>query len=329
VRSSFSPFNSFGQPGVGGGGYGDPFAGASFGSGYNPFVGFAIMGMGGGDGGGRGGGGGGSSFAAGRPFQNAFGNIGQSPDMAPNFGGFNNFGPAGGYYDSGGNWVNMDGGGGGGETPFVSPSNDYNTFQQQSFLPPWQAAIPPGRNSPDVVDAVNNLAARLGIDPSAAAAMIQMETHNNPSDLWSPRANTPGSQYYGMTQMGPDTFRDAGGTLDGLTWDQYQNATAPQQIATYAPWLEHYARTSPNNAASLILGGIGSLPPEMQAAIMQATQFGGNAKDWVAALGQGNMSMPVSRGQAGELGNASIGAMNDAFAKMMAKWPQQQIWSNY
>src|SRR6478672_5408598 len=86
--------------------------------------------------------------------------------------------------------------------------------------------IPAGRNSPDVVDAVKNLATRLGIDPSAVAAMIQMETHNNPSDLWNPLATT--NSYHGLTQMGSDTFKDARGRLGDLTWDQYKNATAPQ-----------------------------------------------------------------------------------------------------
>ena len=77
--------------------------------------------------------------------------------------------------------------------------------------------------------------------------------------------------------MGPGTFTDAGGKLNGLTYEQYQRATPAQQIATYGAWIDQYAK-SPGSAAALVKGGIGSLPPEMQAAIMQATQFGPSGK---------------------------------------------------
>ena len=102
-----------------------------------------------------------------------------------------------------------------------------------------------------------------------------------------------------MTQMGPGTFKDAGGKLDGMTCDQYPRATPAQQIddlrrrgSTSTPKPAQIA------AASLVKGGIGSLPPEMQAALMQGTQFSpsglNNGVSWVDALGQGNMSMPVT-----------------------------------
>jgi hypothetical protein len=193
----------------------------------------------------------------------------------------------------------------------------WDQFKGTTYRDPWEAAIPQGRYSPDVANTVRNLSTRYGWDPSALAAITQMESN------WNPQTAT--GQYRGMTQMGPQSFTDAGGRLGGLTWDQYQRATPAQQLATYGAWLDHYARTSPNNAASLVRGGIGSLPPEMQAAIMQGTQFGPNATNWVQALGEGNMSMRTTPSQqASALGDTSINAMRDEFARRMAAWPQQQ-----
>jgi hypothetical protein len=127
-----------------------------------------------------------------------------------------------------------------------------------------------------------------------------------------------------MTQMGENTFKDAGGRLGGLTWQQYLKATAAQQVNAYGDWIEQGARDGPGTAASLVKGGIGTLPPEMQAAIMRGTQFAPNATRWVTALGEGNMDVPIAGGQAEALGTTSINDMRDAFEKMMAAWPQTQ-----
>jgi hypothetical protein len=123
--------------------------------------------------------------------------------------------------------------------------------------------------------------------------------------------------------MGEDSFTDQkDGRLGGMTWQQYQRATPAQQVAMYSAWLDKYAK--PENAAGLVRGGIGTLPPEMQAAIMMGTQFGPNKTEWVRALGEGNMNVPTSTKQAPELAPWTIEAMRDAMAAQMAKWPQQQ-----
>ena len=122
---------------------------------------------------------------------------------------------------------------------------------------------------------------------------------------------------------GRGTFNDAGGRLNGLTYDQYMKATPAQQIATYGAWLNQGAKV-PNSAANLVAGGIGSLPPEMQAAIMMGTQFSPNSTSWVQALGEGNMDVPTSTKQAPELKPWTINAMRDVFAREMAAWPQTQ-----
>jgi hypothetical protein len=126
--------------------------------------------------------------------------------------------------------------------------------------------------------------------------------------------------------------------LGGLTWPQYQFGSPADQIGAYGDWLNYYSKGGPDTAASLVTGGIGSLDPAMQAAIMMGTQFGGFAglpdtTLWPQALAAGNMNMPVTTSkQALELGNSgypTIGTMYDAFANQMALWPQEQLYTNY
>jgi hypothetical protein len=203
--------------------------------------------------------------------------------------------------------------GGDGMADYQSPANDYNTFQQGSSTPAWQRAIPPERSSPELISAIDSLSQQYGWSPAAMAAIINMESVFNP-------LQATGS-YRGLTQMGPKTFAEAGGTLNGLTWEDYQKATPAQQVATYGAWIDHYAKGNPNNAASLVKGGIGSLPPEMQAAIMQATQFGPNSTDWVRALAEGNMSVPTTPyTQADALKPYTIEAMRNEFERRMQGW---------
>jgi hypothetical protein len=215
---------------------------------------------------------------------------------------------------------------------YPSALTNYNTFQQSSFLPPWQASIPSPWNSPATIDAIKQQAALYGYDPAAYVAMVQMETQNNPLDLWNPAANT--GQYYGLNQMAQKTFEEApGGMLGGLTWPQYQLASPASQIGAYGDWLNLYTQQGgPNSAAALVTGGIGSLDPAMQAAIMMGTQFTPNATGWPTALAAGDMNVPISIKQAQELGNygsPTIGTMYDAFTNTMAQWPQQQLYTNY
>jgi hypothetical protein len=218
---------------------------------------------------------------------------------------------------------------------FQSPGNDYNTFQQQSFLSPWQASIPAGRNSPEVVDAVKALAARLGTEPAAIAAMIQQETHDNPASLWNPQITPNRYGYRGMTQMGPETFTDAarmGTSIGGFpTIEDYQRGTAAQQIAAYGDWLDLYTRQNPQGAAAFVnSGALARLSPGEAAAILQGTQFSPNAARWVRALEQGDMNVPTTATrQAEELRPYTVNSMTDVAREHMAAWPQQRIWSDY
>lgn len=73
----------------------------------------------------------------------------------------------------------------------------------------------------------------------------------------------------GVTQMGPKAFQNFG-TVGGMTWDQYRNATAAQRIAAYGDWLDRYGGLK-------ILSDLGfdisSQPPAMQAAILMSFQI--------------------------------------------------------
>lgn len=195
---------------------------------------------------------------------------------------------------------------------YQSPSNRYDQFQKGATYP-WLNSIPSQHYDPTTINSVYRTAGNLGVDPAALAGVIGVESG------WDP-ANATGS-YRGMTQMGPQSFKEAGGQLGGQTWDQYRTGSGASQIDAYAPWLQHYAQGNPDNAASLVTGGIGGLDPPMQAAIMQGTQFGPNASGWVRALGEGNMSMPTTpSAQAKELGDTSIGQMYNAYANRMGRW---------
>jgi hypothetical protein len=200
----------------------------------------------------------------------------------------------------------------------------YDQFNGSTYRDPWIASIPEARRTAETVNMVKALSQKYGWDPAAYAAVVQMETKDSPQELWNPTAHNK-LGYWGLSQMGEDSFLDQkDGKLGGMTWQQYQKATPAQQVAMYSAWLEKYARNNPGSAADLVKGGIGSLPPEMQAAIMMGTQFGPNKKDWVQALGEGNMNVPTSTKQAPELAPWTIEAMRDAMAAQMAKWPQQQ-----
>ena len=69
-----------------------------------------------------------------------------------------------------------------------------------------------------------------------------------------------------MAQFGPDTFKDFG-TLGGLTWDQYKNGTAAQQIAAYSDWLGRYGGLK---RLSDLGFDVSSKPPETQFAILMS-----------------------------------------------------------
>jgi len=211
-----------------------------------------------------------------------------------------------------------------------SATGNYDAFKNTTYRDPWIAAIPEKFRTNETVDAMKDLAQQYGWAPAALANVIAMETKNsriagqkgiNPDSLWNTLTET--GQYHGLTQMGRGTFKDAGGRLNGLTYEEYKKASPAQQIKTYGAWIDQGAKI-PGSAADLVKGGIGSLPVEDQAAIMMGTQFGPNAKSWVSALGGGNMDVQTHTDQAAELKPWTINAMRDAMAKQMATWPQTQ-----
>ena len=279
--------------------------------------------------------GGGSPFRDfGRAFQSAFptgtnaGGIGSggSAGVAPGYGGFTP-GPSPGVPSAGrgfmgGGGVMAQGGDDDGATfaerwgqmqapaksgpdmsNFQSPANSYSTFQRGATNP-WTQKVP--NNDPNIMNSIYRAAGQMGNEPSALAGVIGVESN------WNPAAKT--GQYRGLTQMGPKSFAEAGGTLNGMTFDQYKSAPGEKQIDTYVPWLQSYARNNPNNAASLVAGGLGNVPAPTQAAIMQGTQFAPNSTRWPSALAEGNPYMPTTASkQAAELGNKSINAMTNSY----------------
>ena len=119
--------------------------------------------------------------------------------------------------------------------------------QNQPYAQPWHSLIPGGTpNTPEIIKQINYTAGRGRYDPEAFANVINTESR------WNPR--THNDKYYGATQMGADTFKEAGGRLGGMSFGQYQDAPLEQQIPAYGDWLQHYAQ--PNNAAGLATSGI-------------------------------------------------------------------------
>jgi len=124
--------------------------------------------------------------------------------------------------------------------------------------------------------------------------------------------------------MAPADFRTGGGTLGGLTYEQYLRATIPQQIAAYGD----YIASSPNFPYL----DYGSGDPALTAALLQGIQFSPQGTGWSDALLGGDTGMqiaygkkaPFYTGQADELRTTSIDDMRNAFAQRIAGWPQTQ-----
>ena len=188
-----------------------------------------------------------------------------------------------------------------------SPSNDYSTFQKGPSYN-WQASIPAGRSDPATINAIYRAAGTTGLSPAALAAMMNMES------TWDPKSSMLGN--YGLPQLSANMWGDYGGNFGGMDFNTFKGATGDRQIDAYADWL-----MKSNN---LNKGGIdvaSQTDPVMQAALLQAIQFGGNAMDWRNALAGGNMNVPVTKSpQAGDLGTTSINDMYGAYDKMMNAW---------
>jgi len=145
------------------------------------------------------------------------------------------------------------------------------------------------------VSSIGALAARLGVSPAAIAGVIKTESN------WNPQAGT--GSYHGLTQMGPDTFKEAGGKLNGLTYDEYLKASPDKQVDTYGAWLDHYGFSDKFKGAKIDLA---SMTPAQQAAYLQAFQFSPAVSNWIGA----DPNAPVTHTkQASALGSTSLADM--------------------
>ena len=181
------------------------------------------------------------------------------------------------------------------------------TAPAAAAAPASASYFPPG-TSPETIAAVNQLAAQKGLSPAAIAGVIKTESN------WNQGATSPGGKYKGLTQIGPDTFREAkGGTLGGLTYDQYLKATPAQQVAAYGGLLDHYGFADKAKAAGI---DFSKMSPAQQAAHLQAFQFSPAVADWQGA----DPSRPVTASkQASALGSTSLNDMTKYYEKMLGK----------
>jgi hypothetical protein len=109
-----------------------------------------------------------------------------------------------------------------------------------------------------------------------SAAVLGLET----GGTWDPRTHTIKNPNYGVGQISQPDFQTGGGTLGGLTFDQYKRASLAQQIAAYG----YYIASSPN-AAYL---DYGSGDPALTAALLQGIQFSPWGDAWSEALKGGS-----------------------------------------
>ena len=206
------------------------------------------------------------------------------------------------------------GAGGYGNT-FQPPPN----MQQGPTMPPWQANIPPAYRNPEVIAAVEEQARQLGVPPEAIVSVAQIEGSG-----WNPQHMT-GTQA-GIFQIAPDDFRTAGGTLGGMTYDQYRKASPAQQVAAYGD----YIRSSPNAAYLDAASG----DPALAASLMQGIQFSPQSDAFSKEFLAGNQDFQIAHddkgrapfytGQADALRYTTINDMRNAFARMIGNFPQTQ-----
>lgn len=163
-------------------------------------------------------------------------------------------------------------------------------------------------NSPEVLAALNEVARARGIDPAALAGVINTESN------WRTGAVT--GNYRGLSQIGAETFREAGGTLAGMSYDQFLRAGPAEQVRAYGAWLDHYKFGEKMERAGVDLS---RMSPAQQAAVLQGFQFGPNATSWQRALGSGDASVPTtSTKQASFLGDKSIETMTGYYERLFA-----------
>lgn len=176
---------------------------------------------------------------------------------------------------------------------------------------PSRAGVITGSNNYDRVipsnidsstrQALTEVAQTNGIAPAAIAMVINTESG------WNTQAQSPGGTYRGLTQIGEQTFTEAGGSLGGLTWSQYLNASPAQQIYAYGDWLRQYNFSSKLQQNNI---NFSNLTIPQQAAFLQGFQFAPNGTSWQQAFAQGNYNIATTNSpQASFLGSTSIADM--------------------
>jgi len=166
---------------------------------------------------------------------------------------------------------------------------------------------------PDLAAAILRVASERGLSPEAVINVIRTESN------FDPRAST--GSYYGLTQIGPATFREAGGRLAGMTWDEYKAAPPARQVDAYGAWLDHYKLPQKFQRAGI---DVSSMTPQQQAALLQGAQFAPNRESWFRNIAQGNYNVPATgTKQAPFLGSTSFADMLRHFGGQPPNAPLQ------
>ena len=157
-----------------------------------------------------------------------------------------------------------------------------------------------GSTAAEVEAAINDVANEIGADPAAVAAVIQVESKFN-----YPYSKTNPFGYRGAFQMGEATWghtADGSGTLGGLTWGQFQNASYADQIRAYPDW----ARAQ--GIDGVWKSNLNKYSPATQAALIQGAQFspaavsGRGSGTWWTQFNNGNSTIATTKtNQAGGL----------------------------
>jgi hypothetical protein len=163
----------------------------------------------------------------------------------------------------------------------------------------------PGQEA-DIINAVNETAARIGASPLAVAALVNVESGFGTAYGWN------SGTYQGATQVGRATFNDPapasrGNRIAGITYDEYRNLSFADQIRFYPEWLNNYNFSNR-------FGDISRYDPATQYAVLQGFQFAPNGSTWRNEFLNGNYNVPSTRyQQARILGSTSVADMRRAY----------------
>ena len=182
-----------------------------------------------------------------------------------------------------------------------SPATGNITDEQRAAIQQAEAdGLLNGSTAAEVEAAINDVANEIGADPSAVAAVIQVE-----SKFSHPYSQTNPFGFRGAFQMGEATWghtADGSGTLGGLTWGQFQNASYADQIRAYPDW----ARAQ--GIDGIWKGNLNKYSPATQAALIQGAQFspaavsGRGSGTWWTEFTGGNPNIATTKtNQAGGL----------------------------